>query len=222
MYKRNKYIVLIDFDSTFVAIESLDKLAEIVLQTKPNKEEILSQIVEITKQGMEGRITFPQSLTRRLKLFGPNKKHIDELILCLQKAITPSFQRNKNFFKKNVENIYILSGGFKDYMIPVLKDFGITEDHILGNTFFFDKQGKVVGYDKNNPLGKEKGKVKMIEQMNFAKPLIIVGDGFTDYEIKQAGLAHIFIAFIENVVREAVIKNADMVANNFEEVLENL
>jgi len=37
----NFYLIL-DFDSTFVQLETLDKLAEIALEKNPDKEKILS------------------------------------------------------------------------------------------------------------------------------------------------------------------------------------
>lgn len=212
-------ILLIDFDSTFVTVESLDQLADIVLRERINRDAIVEQIKEVTRLGMEGKITFPQSLAKRLQLFKPHKENIDELIRFLQTKITPSFERNKAFFQENAGTIYILSGGFKEYMIPVLKEYGIPEDHVLGNTFIFDQEGNVLGHDTDNPLSKEKGKVKLIQQMGFTGDISMVGDGHTDWEIKEAGLAKKFIAFIENVQRDTVIKKADIVAANFEEVL---
>lgn len=216
---KKNIILVIDFDSTFVSVESLDELAKIVLDKRVNKKRILNQIITITQQGMEGKITFPESLSRRFKLFKPEAKHIKKLIKFLHTAVTPSVMRNKKFFQENARQIYILSGGFKEYMMPVLRDYGIHEDHILSNLFVFNKENKIAGYYKENLLAKEKGKVKMIQKMNFNKPVIMIGDGYTDYEIKEAGLSQKFIAFVENVKREIVIKNADHIAKNFEEVI---
>lgn len=213
-------ILLIDFDSTFVQVESLDELAAIVLRGKTDKRRILQEIMKLTRLGMEGKLTFPESLQKRLLLFKPHEKDIDQLILLLKERVTVSIERNRKFFNENAEKIYILSGGFKEYMVPVLREFGINENHILGNTFRFNSEGFVVGFDKENPLAQEKGKVKMIEKMNFKNALIIVGDGYTDYEIKKAGIAKKFIAFTENVERETILQKADVIVRNFEEVIQ--
>lgn len=53
---KNK-IFIIDFDSTFIRLESLDELADIALKEHPNKNNILAEIRNITRQGMEGTIT---------------------------------------------------------------------------------------------------------------------------------------------------------------------
>lgn len=215
----NNKILLIDFDSTFVTVESLDLLAEIVLSERTDKQIVLNQIVEITKQGMEGKISFSDSLSQRLKLFMPEKKHLEQLIKLLEKKVTTSFERKKLFFKENAQSIYILSGGFKEYMVPVLKTFGIYEDHILGNTFLLDAKGNVIGYDKANMLAQEKGKVKMVEKMGFRKDVYMIGDGYTDWQVKEAGLAKKFIAYVGNIRRGIVEIKADRVASTFEEVL---
>ena len=48
----------------------------------------------------------------------------------------------------------------------------------------------------------------------------MVGDGYTDYEVKKYNAADIFIAYTENINRKSVVKNADIVANNFDKVIE--
>lgn len=70
-----KYLV-IDFDSTIIEVETLEELAEEALRDNKNKEEILKQISKITNQGMEGKISFTDSLQKRLSLFDLNQKII--------------------------------------------------------------------------------------------------------------------------------------------------
>lgn len=215
-------ILLIDFDSTFVTVESLDILAEIVLRKRKDKDIAVEKIKKITNLGMEGKITFPQSLSRRLKLFSPEQKDLNLLIRKLKKSISLSIKRNKAFFKNNAENIYILSSGFAEYIIPVVKDLGIREDHVLANTFLFDEKGYFLGHDSENVLSAEKGKVKKILEKGFREKLIMIGDGYTDWEVKEAGLAEKFFAFTENVYRENVVQKADIVASSFEEVIKHI
>ena len=51
---KNTYFI-IDFDSTFVTVESLEELAKITLKDKSGKEEILKEVSRITNLGMEGK-----------------------------------------------------------------------------------------------------------------------------------------------------------------------
>jgi D-3-phosphoglycerate dehydrogenase len=48
---------------------------------------------------------------------------------------------------------------------------------------------------------------------------VAIGDGVTDAEIRDAGAAHEFVAYCENIEREAVVARADRVARTVDEVL---
>ncbi len=210
---------IIDFDSTFIKVESLDELSKIVLKNNPNKSKIVANIKKITKQGMEGKIDFPTSLQKRLLLFNPTMKDIEILRKNLEKQISKSIIRNKHFFVENSKNIYVISGGFEEYIVPILKDFGIKKNHVLANKFIYNKKQKVIGFDKKMLLSKEKGKVKAVRKLDLKGTTYIIGDGYTDYEIKKEGLAYKFIAFTENIKRKNVIDVADEKISSFDEFL---
>jgi D-3-phosphoglycerate dehydrogenase len=209
---------IIDFDSTIVQVEALDELAKIALENNPHKQEIVTQIQEITNLGMEGKITFPESLARRLQLFSPNRNHIDQLIELLKEKLTDSVKRNQQFFREKSDYLYIISGGFKEYIIPVVQELGIAPEKVLANTFIFSKD-TVIGFDPTNHLAQENGKVKQVQSLNLNGNIIVLGDGFTDYQIKEAHAANTFYAFTENISRTNVIEKADHVVNTIDEFL---
>lgn len=212
--------LVIDFDSTFIKLEALDELAKIALSDDSKKEEKIQKVEKITNQGMLGELSFPVSLSSRLQLFNIKRKHIQKLVKKLEVNISESFSRNRKFFLNNKENIYIISGGFLDYILPIVEKFGISKEHILANQFIF-KEDSVVGFDETNYLSQTGGKIKAIENLGI-KNVVVVGDGWTDYEIKKAGKARLFIAFSENVRREKIVGLADLECTNFEGVIDNL
>jgi len=216
--KPNKYFV-IDFDSTFTKVEAFDVLADISLDGHPDKEINKQKIVDITNQGMNGSISFRESLEQRLALLAPEKKHLPALIKLLKSKVSESFKRNKEFFQTHADNIYIISNGFKEFIEPVVTDFGIKPENILANEFRFDEQGKVIGFDKENPLSANNGKVEQLKRLNLPGDVYVIGDGYTDYEIKHAGLANKFYAFTENVERENILSKADHIAPSLDEFL---
>lgn len=216
--KHNTFFI-IDFDSTFVTIETLEELASYALRNKSDKEKILAEMKAITAAGMRGDIPFSQSLTKRLQLFKTNKKEVELFAQNLQKYITPSVVRNKNLFTKYKDSIYIISGGFYDYMTIVTDKFGLSRDHIIANHFIYDAEGNVSDADQRIALTKEGGKVQSIKNLYLQGDIYVIGDGYTDYEIKAAGLATKFFAFCENVTRDTVTKHADHIVNTFDEVL---
>lgn len=208
-----------DFDSTIIQTEGLEELAEIVLKDHPQKAEILQKIKDITNLGMEGKIPISESLKRRLILLKANKSQLEILIKILKKKISPSILRNKKFFKTYQKQIYIITSGFKEFVLPVVAQLGIAPNHVLGNTFRFDKKGYILGFDPKNLLSKDQGKIKAVKNLNLKGEITVIGDGFTDFQIKKMGAAKHFYAFTENVQREIAIKNADQVVKSFDEFL---
>lgn len=216
--KPKKYFV-IDFDSTFTKVEAFDLLAEISLKDNANRNEIIKQIKEITHQGMDGTITFRDSLEKRIELLNTKQSHLPLLVNRLKENVSASFIRNKDFFKEHADYIYIISNGFKEFIAPIVTEFGIKVDNILANEFSFDDDGNVIGFDEENPLSSNNGKVEQLKKLNLEGDIYVIGDGYTDYEIKHAGLANKFYAFTENVKRENILTRADHIAPSLDEFL---
>ena len=210
---------IIDFDSTFTQVEALDILGEIALKDAPDKNERLQKIKDITDRGMAGTQTLRESLEQRLELLKANKSHLPKLIEELKKNVSTSFKRNTDFFNRHREQIFILSNGFKDFIVPIVTEYNIKADHVFANTFEFDDSGNIVSYDKNNVLSSNKGKVEQLKQLDLQGDVYVIGDGYTDYEIKEAGLADKFYVFTENVARENILKKADHVTPSLDEFL---
>lgn len=214
----NKYFI-IDFDSTFTKVEAFDVLAEICLSDNPERESIQRQIAEITNQGMDGSLSLRESIEKRIQLLSPHKRHLGHLIEKLKSLVTDSFQRNKDFFNTHKDHVFIVSNGFREFIEPVVTEFGIKKENVLANEFRFDDSGKVIGFDTENPLSANNGKAEQIKKLNLDGDIYVIGDGYTDYEIKHSGLANKFYAFTENIERERVVTKADHIAPSLDEVL---
>lgn len=211
--------LILDFDSTFVQVEALDELAKIALKSAPNKAAIVSQIELLTRQGMAGTLSFPESLSRRLALFSPNVHHIQALVEQLESAITDSVRRHREFLTQNRDHIYLVSGGFREYIVPVVREFDIAPDHVYANRFAYDDNGNIAGCDTKLPLARDRGKVIQLDELRLPRPIVMVGDGASDLEVRNAGVADLFVAFTENVDRPGVTLRADHIANSFDTVV---
>jgi len=211
--------LIIDFDSTFITKESLDELAHLVLLNHKDGVERLKSIKALTLSGMEGKIPFDLSLEKRIALININKNDIKRISSELSKEVSPSIKKNKLFIKKNSSNILIFSGGFKEIIIPIVSEYGINEKQIFANQFIYDSNDNVIGIDKNNNMSKKSGKVLMIKALKLSGKIDVIGDGFTDYEIKKSGLASNFYAFIENINREKISQLSDKALNSFDDYI---
>jgi D-3-phosphoglycerate dehydrogenase len=210
---------LIDFDSTFIKVESLEVLAEISLRRDADKQRKLDRIKALTDLAMNGEMPFAEALAERLSLLGAHESDVTKAVSVLKRKVTDSFVRNKTFFQKQSGHIYILSSGFAEMIEPVVAAFGIRPEHVFANRFVLDAAGAVTGADTSNPLSGNGGKVQVVKSLKLKGDVYVIGDGYTDYELKKAGLADYFYAFTENVRRTYVVKHADHVLPNLDELL---
>lgn len=209
---------ILDFDSTLVSVESLDELARISLEGHPDKELKLAQLHAITNQGMNGGLPFDESLRRRLELFEADRHHVARLGELLKEAITDSALELEDWFEENADNIYIVSGGFADYILPVARELGIPASHVFANRFIYDEAGKITGFDDSLPMSRPGGKALQVAQLELPDPVVMIGDGMTDYEVRARGSADEFWVFTQHVARPAVVERADRVLGSFEEL----
>jgi D-3-phosphoglycerate dehydrogenase len=211
--------IVIDFDSTFTKVEGLDELARIALEGNAKQAEIVRKIREITDKGMTGNYSFADSLRDRVALLPANRSHVDQLITFLKGKISESFKRNKTFIKEHADQILIVSSGFKDFIVPVVEEMGIAAANVYANTFTYAADGTITGYDQANLLSQDRGKVSLLQSLALDGEVYVIGDGYTDYELREAGLANKFFAFTENVSRKAVTDKADFVVPSLDEFL---
>ena len=55
--------------------------------------------------------------------------------------------------------------------------------------------------------------------MNLDNDIIVIGDGYTDYEIKKSNVAKYFLAYTGHVKRDKAVKNADFICDDFYQVI---
>lgn len=211
-------LYIFDFDKTLVSVEGLDVLASVSLMKHPHKAKLLAEISRITELGMDGAISFEESLSRRFFHIHPTEKDITAACSILQESISPSVLRNRQFFERHKERIYVVSGGFRELILPVTGIIGIDPIHVFANTLRRDKAAGIIGFDAENPLSRKGGKSWVIRALGGLN-CIIIGDGYTDAEVKISGAADSFVAFTEHIRRERILQEADAEVGNFEELV---
>lgn len=208
-----------DFDSTLTRVEALDVLAEITLEGREDRDAIIREIQQITNLGIDGDISFTESLERRIRLLGAHRKDLEPLIGMLREKISKSIATNKEFFEKFADDIYVISCGFKEFIDPIVREYNIPEERVFANTFEFDEQGRITGFDTANVLASHNGKIECLRALDLEGEVQVIGDGYSDYVMREAGIAHKFFAYTENVHREKAARNADHIAPNLDEFL---
>jgi D-3-phosphoglycerate dehydrogenase len=211
--------LIFDFDSTLVRIETLEALADIALEGHGDAASIRAQIASLTDRAMAGEVDFGSALRERLALLPLTRAHVAALADRILDEGTPSVRRNLRFFNENADKIIILSGGFREVIAPIAERLGVPASRVFCNDLIYDAEGRVTGVDDANPLSHDNGKPAVIKGLGLSGPVVMVGDGWNDAEVKLAGAADRFWAFTEIARREKVVAAADGEAKSIDELL---
>ncbi len=211
-----KPTLIFDFDSTLIRGESLELILADKLRDYPEKQALIS---EITRLGMEGEMSFSSSLEKRLRIAAPSKK---ELEAFGKKAVFLASQNISGLllWAKNHFDIWILSGGLFESIKSFAENFSIQHIHAVKLLWTSDNQ--FLGIDKRDAFSKSKVEGASVLAKNWQSPSIMVGDGFTDYQVFQEGLVDHFIAFTQNVRRDFINKYDINEAKNVSELKQKL
>ena len=208
---------IFDFDSTLVSNESLNDILKLSLDGDIEK---INKLEEITKDAMEGKMPFKQSLEERLKLATINKKIVEKIKEETPSKIVDGAIELIKLLKNKNHNICIISGGFFEIIKPTADILGI--ETIYSNKLIFDNNGDVIGVEDTFLLHPQ-GKAKAIEflknqgKINDDK-IIMIGDGYIDLETKLAGVADEFVCFTGVIEREEVISQSKYICKNMKEL----
>ena len=189
------------------------------MRNNPDKSIVVNKIQEITDRGIDGDISFSDSLSSRIALLNANKSQLLELIELLKTKLSNSVKANKEFFNKYRDQIYVISCGFKEFIEPVVAELNIEPERVFANTFVFDEDDLIIGFDQTNPLSQHNGKVNCLKSSGIQGEIQIIGDGYSDFVMKREGVADTFFAYTENVSRKKAVDNADYVVANLDEFL---
>ncbi len=196
-----KKIIAFDCDSTLSAIEGVDELARLA------GPEVFAQVEELTNQAMNGEIAIEEVFGRRLELIQPTRQQCQDIGALYLEHIEPSAKDTISALQNAGWEVIIISGGFKECIIPLAKELNI--EKIEAVPLYFHDDGRYAGFDADYPTTRNGGKPEIINEIkNKAQPdrLIMVGDGVSDLETKE--FVDIFVAFIKFISRETVTQSA--------------
>ncbi len=185
VFRATKRVVVFDMDSTLVAAEVIDLLAE-----RAGKA---GEVSRITHEAMEGRMDFEASLRRRVALLrGLPESVLEEVAASL--PLTPGAAEATVVLKRLGFRLAILSGGFTYFAEALRARLGF--HHAFANTLVV-RDGLVTG-ELEDPILDAAGKAVRLAEIAALEgvPLeqvVGVGDGANDIPMLQA--AGLGIAF---------------------------
>ena len=185
IYRRSRRLICFDMDSTLIATEVIDELAE--------RAGVGEQVREITASAMRGEIDFCESFTRRVALLkGLDVSVMEEIARNL--PITEGLERMMTVLKRVGYKTAILSGGFTYFGNYLRQKYGF--DYVYANELEIEN-GKLTGrYVGEIVDGRRKAELLRLlcqfESINLAQS-VAVGDGAND--LPMLNLAGLGIAF---------------------------
>jgi HAD superfamily phosphoserine phosphatase-like hydrolase len=149
-------VLLFDFDSTLVQDEGLDELFRFSLEGRRDAGERLSAFRAITDRGMEGLLSWEESLRARMELVVATRELVERTGRHLARRLTPSVERHAaaGFFRSAGCDIHIVSGGFTELITPAAERLGIPPERVHAHRFRFDHRGRVAGADPDTALAR--------------------------------------------------------------------
>ena len=170
-------LAVFDFDSTLMDGETLEFLAkEFNLQDK---------IAAITKETMEGKLDFFESLTRRVSLLkGLEQNKVEKI--CKELPLMEGAKEIITELKKAGYKTVCFSGGFKSATVPAREKLKLDAD--FSNNLHF-KNGRMTGLLGGEMMfSTSKGEMLLTIQKLLgitSKETVTIGDGANDLSMFQ-------------------------------------
>jgi phosphoserine phosphatase len=179
-------LVAMDMDSTLLAIESIDEIAD-MHGMKP-------QVSEITQRTMRGEIIFEESLRQRTALLQGLDEDALQQVYDTRVRLSPGAERMLQQMKKAGIKTMVISGGFTFFTERIKARLGL--DYAAANTLDIS-DGKLTGKVLGKIIGAE-GKAEALKKVSQElglkrEQIIAIGDGAND--LKMMGEAGVSIAY---------------------------
>lgn len=211
--------VIFDFDSTIVSCEGLECLLSNKLDKDPQKQGVLHAV---TRQGLDGEISFADSLKRRLQLAAPTKEEVVEHGSFLEGMVTPGMKELVARLHQLGVDVWIASGGIQETLYPVANALGIPSSQVLGVRLLWEDDGRLKGISPSCLFSQSKWQGLKPYADKWSRPVIMVGDSVSDYTLYEKGTVDDFILFTQNYRCEKLIDVAGYLAINTAELGEQI
>jgi phosphoserine phosphatase len=209
--------VVLDVDSTMTRVEGIEWLA-----TRRGPD-ISRQVADMTEQAMIGAVALDDVYGKRLALVRPSRDDVSALAAAYGAAVVPGVREALSILKAYGIEITVVSGGIRQAVVPFIDSLGVSEDRVHAVSIEFTADGHYAGFDTRSPLARRDGKPEVVRGLTLARPVLALGDGSTDAELKthlSRGRSAVdsFAAFVGVAARPSVVAVADYVVHRFDEL----
>ncbi|CAA9889339.1 Phosphoserine phosphatase [Candidatus Methylobacter favarea] len=173
-------VICFDCDSTLSKIEGIDELAR--------RAGMGEEMSRLTDAAMNGLVPLEAVYEQRLALIRPDSDSIDWLAGLYIEEVVDGVKDVFTALALQNKEVHIISGGLLQAILPLAKHLGLPENHVHAVDIYFNKDGSYQNYEQSSPLSKTGGKAEICRRLIKSQgSLVMIGDGKTDMEARQAG-----------------------------------
>src|SRR5215472_6373754 len=185
--RRRKKLLVADMDSTVIAQECIDELADYA--------GVKDRVAAITTRAMRGEIAFAPALRERVALLKGLPVATIDRVIAERIRPNPGATTLIRTMRANGAYTCVVTGGFTAFIAPLAKAIGFDEYH--ANTLLTDSAGRLTGDVAEPVLGRDAKRDTLLALRERLKlrpaDTIAVGDGANDVPmIEAAGLGVAF------------------------------
>jgi phosphoserine phosphatase len=222
--------VVLDVDSTLTRIEGIEWLA-----TRRGPA-IARAVATMTDRAMRGTVLLEAVYADRLALVRPTRAEVAELARAYADGVVAGARDAVAALRKAQVRLAVVSGGVREAVAPFVATLGIDDHEVHAVSLRFTPDGAYAGFDTASPLIRSGGKPAAVRALRLARPVLAIGDGSTDAELKTDGATgagggggggggggegpavDAFAAFVGVARREPVVAVADFVVERLDEL----
>lgn len=203
--------VVLDVDSTLSYTEGIEWLA------MRRGDAVSRRVAEATTRAMRGDVALQDVYAARLELVRPDRTDIEALGQEYIDTAAPGASDALATLRAAGVRLIVVSGGLRDAILPLTRMLCVPDADVHAVPIKFTDEGKYAGFDACNPLARNGGKPAVVRALALPAPVLALGDGATDAELKTVKPAAVdaFAAFTGVAAREPVVRVADYVVHCF-------
>lgn len=126
--------ICFDVDSTFCQDESIDELAAFLGMGE--------QVAALTAQAMGGTMKFQDALALRLGAMKPAAADVERFLVEHPHLVTPGIPELIQKLRSKNQQVFLVSGGFRQIIHPLAETLDIPLTHVFANTILFNVSNK--------------------------------------------------------------------------------
>ncbi len=206
-------IIFFDFDSTLIQAESLDLLAY--------RKGCGDEVSRLTELSMNGDIPVDDILKKKVEIISPHRDEVIDISYHCRDIIVEGAEDVIGRFLKEGREVYILSSGFKEIILPTAKALNIPEENIFANEFDFAVDGKYRGFKETcdpDLIGNKPNIIRKYSanQCHNRCLTAMIGDSVSDMKCRE--VVDLFIGFGGVVERKKVKEGSGIYVYNIRDI----